>query len=149
MSKKDLSETDVCTQYITPAVVDAGWDLKSQVRQEVYFTNGRIIVKGDKIQRGERKFADYILYYKANKPIAIIEAKDNNHSVGAGMQQGLDYGEILDIPYVYCSNGDAFIEHDRTGKAEEIEHEITLDEFPGPEELWRKYKEWKGIDEQT
>ncbi len=149
MSKKDLSETDICTQYITKAVVDAGWVLKSQVRQEVYFTNGRIIVKGDKIQRGERKFADYILYYKANKPMAIIEAKDNNHSVGAGMQQGLDYGEILDIPYVFSSNGDAFIEHDRTGKAEEIEREITLDEFPGPEELWRRYKEWKGIDEKV
>ena len=75
-----------------------------------------IIVKGDRIQRGERKFVDYILYYKANKPLAIIEAKDNNHSVGAGMQQGLDYGEILDIPYVYSSNGDAFIEHDMTGQ---------------------------------
>lgn len=149
MNKKDLSETDICTQYITPAVVDAGWDLKSQVRQEVYFTNGRIIVKGDKIQRGERKFADYILYYKANKPLAIIEAKDNNHSIGAGMQQGLNYGEILDIPYVYSSNGDAFIEHDRTGEAEEIEHEIFLEEFPGPEELWCRYKRWKGIDEKV
>lgn len=148
MSKKDLSETDICTQYITPAVVDAGWDLKSQVRQEVYFTNGQIIVKGNKVTRGQRKFADYILYYKANKPLAIIEAKDNNHSVGAGMQQGLDYGEILDIPFVFSSNGDAFIEHDRTDQADEIEKEITLNEFPSPEDLWHRYKIWKGIDDE-
>ena len=148
MGKKSLSEADICTKYITPAVVNAGWDLKNQIRQEVPFTKGRVRVKGDRIERGERKRADYILYYKGNKPIAIIEAKDNNHSVGAGMQQGLEYGEILDIPYIYSSNGDAFIEHDRTGKATEIEREIPLEQFPGPQELWRRYKEWKGIDEK-
>jgi type I restriction enzyme R subunit len=147
MSKKSLTEADICTKFITPTIVGVGWDLKNQIRQEVYFTNGRIIISGDRIERGERKRADYILYYKGNIPIAIIEAKDNNQSVGAGMQQALEYGEILDIPYVYSSNGDAFIEHDRTGKAIEVEREIPLDQFPGPQDLWRRYKEWKGITE--
>lgn len=147
MDKKSLSEADICAQYITPSIVDAGWNLKTQIRREVYFTNGRVLVKGDRIERGERKRADYILYYKGNIPIAIVEAKDNNHSVGDGMQQALDYGEILDIPYVYSSNGDAFVEHDRTGKAAEMESEIPLDKFPSPEELWRRYKDWKGIEE--
>ena len=82
MSKKDLSEADICTQYITPSIVNGGWDLRTQIRQEVYFTNGRIIVNGDKVERGERKRADYILYYKGNVPLAIVEAKDNNHEVG-------------------------------------------------------------------
>ena len=148
MSKKSLSEADICTKFITPTIVNAGWDLRNQIRQEVYFTNGRIIIKGDRVERGERKRADYILYYRGNIPIAIVEAKDNNQSVGAGMQQALEYGEILDIPYVYSSNGDAFIEHDRTGKASEVEREIPLDQFPGPQDLWRRYKDWKGITEQ-
>lgn len=149
MIKKDLSEADICTQYLTPSIVSGGWDLRTQVRQEVYFTNGRIIVNGDKVERGERKRADYILYYKGNIPLAIIEAKDNNHEVGAGLQQALNYGEILDIPFIYSSNGDAFIEHDRTGKSMEIEPELTLDNFPGPQDLWERYKDWKGITETT
>jgi len=148
MSKKSLSEADICTQFITPAIIASGWDSKSQIRQEFPFTNGRIIVQGNRVERGERKRADYILYYKGNIRVAIIEAKDNNQSVGAGMQQALEYGEILDIPYIYSSNGDAFIEHDRTGRAEEIEREIPLEAFPSPEELWKRYKEWKGIDEK-
>lgn len=148
MSKKSLTEADICTKYITPAVVASGWDLRTQIRQEFPFTNGRIIIKGDHIERGERKRADYVLYYRGNIRLAIIEAKDNNQSIGAGMQQALEYGEILDIPYIYSSNGDGFIEHDRTGKAEEIEREISLEEFPSPEELWKRYKEWKGIDEE-
>src|SRR3989338_7431101 len=146
MDKKSLSEADICTKYITPAIVTAGWDLKNQIRQEVYFTNGRVIVKGKKIERWERKRADYILYYKANIPIAIIEAKDNNHDIGSGMQQALEYGEILDIPFIYSSNGDGFIEHDRTGKSKEVERELSLSGFPNSNELWNRYKEWKGID---
>jgi len=149
MNKKSLTEADICTKFITPTIVGAGWDLKNQIRQEVYFTNGRIIIKGDGIERGERKRADYILYYKGNIPIAIIEVKDNNHSVGAGMQQALEYSKILDISFVYSSNGDSFIEHDTTGKTEEMEREISLDSFPSPEDLWRRYKDWKGIPEQT
>ena len=145
MDKKSLSEADICTKYITPAIVTAGWDLKNQIRQEVYFTNGRVIVKGKKIERGERKRADYILYYKANIPIAIIEAKDNNHDIGSGMQQALEYGEILDIPFIYSSNGDGFIEHDRTGKSKDVERDLSLSDFPNSNELWDRYKLWKGI----
>ena len=147
MDKKSLSEADICTDYITPAIAGAGWDLKTQVRQEVNFTNGRIIISGDRIERGERKRADYILYYRGNIPIAIVEAKDNNHEVGEGMQQALDYAESLDIPFAYSSNGDAFVEHDKTGKSPDLEREIPLGSFPSPEQLWRRYKEWKGIIE--
>ena len=148
MNKKDLSERDICTKYITPAIVTVGWDLHKQIREEVYFTKGRVIVRGRTFERGESKKADYILYHTGNIPIAIIEAKDNKHSVGAGLQQAIDYGEILDIPFVYSSNGDAFIEHDRTGRSKEVEKEIPLDKFPSPAELWRRYKKWKGIREQ-
>ena len=116
MDKKSLSERDICTKFITPAIDKAGWDVLTQVREEVNFTKGRVIVRGKLVKRGEPKRADYILYYKPNIPIAVIEAKDNNHSVGAGMQQGLAYAETLDVPFVYSSNGDGFLEHDRTDR---------------------------------
>lgn len=144
-----MSEADICTKFITPAILENGWDLKNQIRQEVYFTNGRIIIKGDRIERGDKKRADYILYYKGNIPIAVIEAKDNNHSVGDGMQQAIEYGEILDIPFVYSSNGDSFLEHDLTGESLEVEREIPLEKFPSPQELWKRYKDWKGISEKV
>ena len=149
-SKKNLSERDICTQYIQPALERAGWDVRTQIREEVSFTDGRIYVKGNLTSRGKRKRADYILYYKPNIPIAIIEAKDNNHSVKAGIQQGLDYAEILDIPSVYSSNGDGFYEHDCTCTNGKVEKELTLDEFPSPETLWQRYKKYKNIvtDEQ-
>lgn len=145
--KKSLSEQDICTKYITPAIVDqAGWDLHTQIRQEVYFTKGRVYVRGKLVSRGKSKRADYILYYKPNIPIAVIEAKDNNHSIGSGMQQALVYGEMLDIPFVYSSNGDAFLEHDYTVTAGQIEKEIPLNAFPSPEQLWQRYCSWKGLD---
>ncbi|MGF7050700.1 type I restriction enzyme R subunit [Paenibacillus sp. DS2015] len=149
MNKKDLSERDICSKYITPALIQSGWDLQKQIREEVTFTDGRVIVRKKIVTRGDRKRADYILYYKSNIPIAIIEAKDNKHSLGSGMQQGLNYGEILDIPFVYSSNGDGFLEHDRTVKTGTIEHELSLSEFPSPTELWNRYKKVKGIDEQA
>ena len=145
-SKKELSERDICTKYINPALEKSGWDMKRQVREEVSFTDGRIYVKGNMSARGKRKRADYILYYKPNIPVAIIEAKDNTHSVKAGIQQGLDYAEILDIPMVYSSNGDAFYEHDRTCSSGNIEQEIPLTRFPSPEEVWQRYKKYKGIE---
>jgi type I restriction enzyme R subunit len=110
-----------------------------QIREEVNFTKGRIIVRGKLVTRGKAKRADYILCYKPNIPIAIVEAKDNNHSVGAGMQQALEYREILDVPYVFSSNGDSFLFHDRTGQSQQVEREIGLDEFPSAEELWQNY----------
>jgi type I restriction enzyme, R subunit len=144
-NKKDLSERDICTKFITPALEQAGWDMQKQVREEVGFTDGRIYVKGNLSMRGKRKRADYILYYKPNIPVAVIEAKDNNYSVMAGIQQGLDYATILDIPSVFSSNGDGFYEHDRTADRGSVEREIPMHEFPSPEQLWQRYKQYKGI----
>jgi type I site-specific restriction endonuclease len=101
MNKKDLSERDICTKFITPAVKQAEWDEITQIREEVSFTKGRIIVRGKLVTRGKAKRADYVLYYKPNIPIALIEAKDNNYSVGAGLQQALDYAVTLDIPFCF------------------------------------------------
>jgi len=142
-SKKNLSERDICTKFITPALEQADWDIQNQVREEVTFTDGQVIVRGKLITRGKKKRADYILYYKPNIPIAIIEAKDNKHSVGAGMQQALEYGKVLDIPFIYSSNGDGFIEHDRTVELGKVEREISIENFPSPEELWQRYKRHK------
>ena len=142
MNKKTLSERDICTKFITPAVEKAGWDKRNQLLEEVSFTDGKIYVRGKLTTRGVRKRADYILYYKPNIPIAIIEAKDNKHSVRAGIQQALEYAGILDIPCVFSSNGDGFLFHDRnTG----TEIELDIDNFPSPAELWEKYKQYKGI----
>ena len=145
IDKKSLSERDICTKYITPAVKRAGWDEMAQVREEVYFTKGRIIVRGKLVTRGKAKRADYILYYKPNIPIALIEAKDNNHSVGDGMQQALDYATSLAIPFVFSSNGDGFVFHDRTGTSSDMESNLGLDSFPSPAALRAKYQAWKGF----
>lgn len=145
MNKNTLSERDICTKYITPAVEKSGWNKLTQLLEEVSFTDGKIYVRGKLTARGVRKRADYILYYKPNIPIAIIEAKDNKHSVRAGIQQALDYAKILDIPCVFSSNGDGFLFHDRTATDENIETEFDLDNFPSPEQLWEKYKKYKGI----
>jgi type I restriction enzyme, R subunit len=133
--------------FITPALVGssvAKWNVMTQLREEVFFTRGRVIVRGKTVRRGEAKKADYILYFKPGVPIAVIEAKDNNHSTGAGMQQALEYAEILDVPFAYSSNGDAFLEHDRTGTGASVEREIALDQFPSPNELWSRYTSAKG-----
>jgi type I restriction enzyme R subunit len=129
--------------------VSAGWNLDTQVREEVGFTDGRIYVRGKMHTRGTKKRVDYILYYKANIPLAIIEAKDNNHTVGAGMQQALGYAQPLDVPFVFSSNGDAFLFHDRTVNSGPIEMEIPLNDFPSPNQLWQKYKSYKGISDRA
>jgi type I restriction enzyme, R subunit len=167
LNKKQLSERDICTKYITPALEAAGWNKHTQFLEEVSFTAGKIYVRGKLAARGQGKRADYILYYKPNIPIAIIEAKDNNYSVRAGIQQALDYAQILDIPCVFSSNGDGFLFHDRsvgqdltglpthsqdlsgfknlTGLNAAIEQELPLDQFPSPADLWERYKRYKGI----
>ena len=144
IDKKNLSERDICSKFITPALQKAGWDLHKQILEEVFFTDGKIYVRGKLTARGERKRADYILYYQDN-PIAVIEAKDNKHSIRAGIQQALGYATTLDIPCVFSSNGDGFLFHDRTVTDATIETELTIDEFPSPEALWDKYKQYKGI----
>ena len=143
-SKKQLTEQDIRTKYITPAIKQAGWDEMTQLREEVYFTQGRIEVRGKTVKRGKAKKADYILYYKNNFSIAVIEAKDNKHTVGSGMQQAQDYAETLDIPFAYSSNGDGFLEHDFfTGN----ERELSIDELPSPAELYERYKQANNLDE--
>jgi len=146
VDKKSLSERDICTKFITPALTAAGWDLHSQIREEVSFTKGRIIVRGKLHTRGEQKRADYILYYKSNIPLAVIEAKTNSYSVGAGMQQALNYAETLGVPFVFSSNGDAFLMHDRTGLADKTEQELALNAFPSPAQLWQAYCQWKQLN---
>jgi type I restriction enzyme R subunit len=149
MDKSALTERDICTKFILPAVKRAGWDEMVQVLEEVYFTKGRIIVRGKLVTRGKAKKADFVLYCKPNIPIALIEAKDNNHSVGDGMQQGLDYATTLDIPFVFSSNGDGFVFHDRTGQSATIESNLGLDAFPSPADLWARYRAWKGFDPEA
>jgi len=155
MNKKALTEADIRTKFITPALVGVNtekWDVMTQIREEVYFTKGRVIVRGKTVKRGEAKKADYLLFYKPNIPLAVIEAKDNNHSVGDGMQQALDYAEILDVPFAYSSNGDAFLEHDRTVTSGLVTREISLDQFPTPEELWMRHcnaKGWNDTQQQV
>ncbi|MFZ3184308.1 MAG: DEAD/DEAH box helicase family protein [Pseudomonas sp.] len=146
MDKKSLTERDICTKFIAPAIAQAGWDIQKQVREEVSFTKGRIIVRGKLHTRGESRRADFILYHQANLPIAVIEAKDNKHSLGHGMQQALGYAEALDIPFVFSSNGDGFLFHDRSGTGALVETELTLDQFPSPTELWQRYCQWKDLD---
>lgn len=147
MDKRTLSERDICTKFITPALRRAGWDEINQIREEVSFTKGRIIVRGKLVSRGKGKRADYILSVKPNIPIAIIEAKENNQPVGAGLQQGLDYAETLEIPFVFSSNGDGFVFHDRTGMSPTPEATLSLDQFPSPAELWARYRAWKGLSD--
>ena len=144
--KKKLSERDICTKFIIPAVKRSGWDEITQVREEVSFTKGRITVRGKLVTRGKARRADAVLYYLPNLPLALIEAKDNNHSVGDGMQQALENAEALQVPFVFASNGDGFVFHDRTGTSAQKETLLTLDQFPSPAELWAKYCAWKGLN---
>ncbi len=152
MNKKSLTEADIRTKFITPALVgpvdSPKWDLITQIREEAYFTKGRVIVRGKTVKRGEAKKADYLLFYKPNLPLAVIEAKDNSHTVSAGLQQALDYASILDVPFAYSSNGDGFIEHDRTVTSGPVTRDLALDQFPTPAELWARYCAAKGHTDQ-
>ncbi|VKD11175.1 type I restriction-modification system, R subunit [Streptococcus pneumoniae] len=141
-SKKEMSEEDIKANFITPAIVSKGWKNGEHIAYEEYFTDGRIEVRGDKARRKEGKKSDYSLYYQFGTRIAIVEAKDNKHSVRAGLQQAIEYGEILDVPFVYSSNGDGFIEHDRITREE---RELELDEFPTREELFSRMTKEKGL----
>ena len=148
MNKKSLSERDICTKFITPALSKAGWDVQTQVREEVNLTKGRVMVRGRTAVRDKNKRADYVLYFKPNLPIAVIEAKDNNHQLGDGMQQALVYSELLDIPFAISSNGDGFLIHDRGGTSEKVEEETGLDGFPSPAILWKRYCKARGLTDK-
>ena len=139
-----LSEDDISVKFITPALHKAGWDETAQIRRQVSFTKGRIIVRGKLVARGKPKRADFVLYYR-HIPLALIEAKKASFSEAHGMQQGLDYASALDIPFVFASNGKGFVFHDKTGQSEALETSLALDAFPSPEQLWAKYQQWKGL----
>lgn len=137
IDKKQMTEEDIKLNFITPALQSRGWQNKITMETRVKFTNGKINIKGNLISREQAKKADYILYINANNPIAIIEAKDNNHSVSHGLQQAMTYAQMMDIPFAYSSNGDAFYEHDfLTG----LERQIPLDQFPTYDELVERFK---------
>lgn len=140
--KKSLTEADIRLQYIDPALAKH-WDKQTQIRTEITFTAGRVLINGKTVTRGERCRADYILYYKPNIPLAVVEAKDNTHAIGEGMQQANNYAEMLDVPFAYSTNGDAFLEHDFTTGHEQT---IALDDFPSPDELWARFCAAKCFD---
>lgn len=148
MDKKSLTETEIRTRYITPAITNSGWDLSSVREEFFYFTAGRIEIKGKLAIRKKQKYVDYLLMRPdgTKTPLAVVEAKDNKHNVGDGMQQALDYAEALDVPFVFTSNGDSFLWHDRTGLLDQTEQEISLDAFPNPDHLEQLYRKWRGID---
>lgn len=147
--KKSLNETEICQNYITPAITNAGWDPQTQIRREYSFTAGRVIVRGKLATRGTQKRADYLLFHSSNLPLAIVEAKDNTHPVGGGLPQALAYADTLDVPFVFASNGDGFLFHDRTGQSTPVERQLSLDEFPSPEELWQRYRAYKGLTDDA
>ena len=141
---KNLSEEDTRNIYITPALTKK-WNLETQIRSEVYFTAGKVIVRGNMSTRAKGEKADYILYYNYSKPIAVVEAKKYDLEVGTGMQQAIEYAKTLDLPFAYSTNGIAFLEHDMlTGN----EREIPINEFPSPEDLWYRYKVARNITDE-
>lgn len=147
MNRKSLSEADIRSKFVTPAIIGPGgskWDLLTQIREEFFFTKGRVTVRGKTVKRGKARKADYLFLYRPNLPLAVLEAKDANHDVGAGMPQALEYAEMLDLPFAYSTNGEAFLEHDRTVKDGVVERVVPLDGFPSAEELWQRYRAAKG-----
>lgn len=150
--KKQLSETDICDLFITPAIKKAGWDPMLQIRREMTLTPGPVIVRGNMSSRNKKKkkFADYVLSREPGIPVAVVEAKDNKHTVSHGMQQALGYAEILQVPSAFSSNGDAFASHNKTAAAgEDIETQLPLESFPAPAELWQRYKIFHGIEDSA
>ncbi|TAH10657.1 MAG: DEAD/DEAH box helicase [Curvibacter sp.] len=146
MDKKKLSEADICEKFITPAIQGAGWNTVEQIYREYTLRPGRVVVRGKQASRDKKSVlrADYVLFYKANIPLVVIEAKDNNHSIGAGMAQAITYAELLNVPFSISSNGDGFIFRDATVADGVLEREIALGEFPSPAALWERYCQWKG-----
>ncbi len=149
LNKHELSERDICTKYILPALKAAGWDEMLQLREEFEISRGRITVRGKLVARAAPRRADFVLCYKPNLPIAVIEAKNATRSVGAGIQQALAYAETLNVPFAFSSNGDGFVFHDRTGLSEQTETTLANHEFPSPETLWARYRQWKGLDQDA
>lgn len=143
IDKSAFTEADIISKFILPAIKGSGWDDMTQIREEVKLRDGKVIVRGQMAARKTVKSADIVLYHKPNMPLAVVEAKANKHEIGKGMQQALDYAGLLEVPFVFASNGDGFIFHDKTNSTQ-LETEISLDDFPTPGQLWDKYCTWKG-----
>jgi type I restriction enzyme R subunit len=140
--KKELSESDIKAKFITPAIVQAGWDEMTQIRREVTLTPGPVVVRGNLSSRNKKKkkFADYVLQKEKGVPVAVVEAKENNYTISHGLQQALGYADILDVPCAFSSNGDGFASHNKAAaEGEDTETEFGLDAFPSPAELWARY----------
>ncbi len=146
MDKKQLSEIDICEKFISPAIARSGWNIHDQIFREYPLRVGRVTVRGNKSHRDQSTVlrADYALFYKSNIPIAVVEAKDNNKAMGAGMAQAINYADLLGVPFSFASNGDGFVFRDATLADGVLEKNLTLDEFPSPQELWERYCAWKG-----
>ncbi|MFM7000539.1 MAG: DEAD/DEAH box helicase family protein [Limnohabitans sp.] len=148
--KKELSESDIKAKFITPAIIKAGWDEIAHIRREVTLTPGPVVVRGNLSSRNKKKkkFADYVLQKEKGVPIAVIEAKDNNCTISHGLQQALGYADILDVPCAFSSNGDGFASHNKAAAVgEDTETEFAMDEFPSPDLLWQRYKQFRGISD--
>ena len=145
MDKTKLSESDICDKFIRPAMEQAGWNGLDQIFREYPLRAGRVVVRGSKAYRDKSTVlrADYALFYKASIPLAVVKAKDNQHAVGAGMGQALNYAQLLDVPFSFSSNGDGFVFRDATLATGVLEQNLTLEEFPSPQELWRRYCAWR------
>ncbi|WP_109465782.1 EcoAI/FtnUII family type I restriction enzme subunit R [Albibacillus kandeliae] len=149
--KKKLSESDICDLFISPAIRDAGWDPMKQIRREVTLTPGPVVVRGNMSSRNKKKkkFADYVLSWEPSVPVAVVEAKDNTVGVSHGLQQALSYADILEIPSAFSSNGDAFAGHNKVPEpGEDIETDFPLTDFPAPQVLWERYKNFRGIKDE-
>lgn len=147
INKSKLTEADIISKFVLPSIESAGWDRMTQIRQEVKLRDGKVVVRGQIAARKKVKSADIVLYHKPSMPLAVVEAKANKHEVGKGMQQGLDYASLLDVPFVFATNGDGYIFHDKTNP-NQIETEIRLEDFPSPAMLWEKYCQWKGYSDE-
>lgn len=151
INKRELSESDICDLYITPALTKAGWDHFKQIRREVTLTPGPVVVRGEMSARNKKKkkFADYVLSWEPGTRIAVVEAKENKYPVSYGIQQALGYAEILGVPSAFSSNGDAFASHNKfPNDGEDIESEFELNCFPSPTELWERYKKYHNIQDK-
>lgn len=150
LTKKSLSESDICDKFIRPAMERAGWNGMDQIYREYPLRAGRMVVRGRQARRDETTVlrADYALFYKINIPLAVVEAKDNNHAMGAGMAQAIHYGKLLEVPFCFTSNGDGFVFRDATLADGTLERNLTLDAFPSPADLWARYCAWKGWTEE-
>jgi type I restriction enzyme R subunit len=146
MQKNELSESDICDKFIRPAIEAAGWDGMSQIYREYPLRAGRVVVRGRQARRDRSTVlrADYALFYKTNIPLAVVEVKDNNHAVGAGMAQAICYATLLEVPFSFCTNGDEFVFRDATLSTGTLERTIALDQFPSPADLWDRLCKWKG-----